>query len=297
MLDSEQMLFLAAYLQIDIPEIESMIKAKNKSILDMCAALVREEIELKECNDPRFCNGKLIIAQGIMKDLVNIMEGRVNNDAVVEQRKIKPRVADKTVNRVRSNSEAVLTNNKMTEQAMLEKLNIENNIMSSIEVCLRGYLNTSEIELRGGDIFHAIYSILRDLFWPDSDSQGFSFTCGPQKTPAGLGDNVNYHGLINVIPSNIFGPITETLVVFCLGTDNLNNRLEETIHAVGTHKFTNVIFVTSNWNMSALTGKNIKRSRDLMELKRAGTKFCFVLLSTCGTCFIPVSDCWRERYE
>ena len=74
MLHEELILFLAVELKIHSEKIRSMITAKDNSLMDECVAMVRQETEWKECNDPRFRNYRLIIAQGIIEDFGRLIE-------------------------------------------------------------------------------------------------------------------------------------------------------------------------------------------------------------------------------
>ena len=168
---------------------------------------------------------------------------------------------------------------------MFEIKNLENNLFRSIDENLGGLLKSAGIDI-SFEVAQSITTLLRQLF--AADSQGIDAGTF-KKPPKDLGDDDNDRGIINVMPAtNMTNNITDTLVVYCMGNDNLLNRLNDALIAVGKYDFKNVIFVTTKWDNSVVTGSNAQRLRDLMEFKRKKTKFCFIFVTTSGITAIPV---------
>ncbi len=133
-----------------------------------------------------------------------------------------------------------------------------------------------------GDVAYSIDDFITGLFAPDG-SGGF------KKAPKGYSGNTDSHGLFHVIPGGRETDLhSDTLVVYCMGSDNLLDRLVDTIIAVGKHGYRNVLFFTTKWDVSVVTGNNAKRLQDLMDFRAKGTRFCFILASTSGIAKIPV---------
>ena len=114
-------------------------------------------------------------------------------------------------------------------------------------------------------------------------------------TPKNIGDNDNSRPsksggiIIHVIPFTNQTPYdSDTLVVYCKGGDVLNNRLEQMLLAVAKRGYKKVFFLTSKWDVAAVTGNNIHRLQSLIELRQKGSNFCFILGSTSGISEIPV---------
>jgi hypothetical protein len=168
---------------------------------------------------------------------------------------------------------------------MFEIREMQGRLFNSMNNDLGGIFRSSGIGVPS-EVAHSIGEVLRDLFSPDP--QGSVDTVF-KKAPVNLGDTDNDRGIFNVLPAtNKAYDVTDTLVVYCLGSDNLLKRLVETIVAVSNHKFRNVIFVTTKWDISVVTDGNIDRLQKLFELKQAGSNFCFLLVSTIGVNEIPV---------
>ncbi len=154
----------------------------------------------------------------------------------------------------------------------------QHNIIRSIEENLGNIIHSSEIPL-SRDIIDIIAQILIETLDREiTDTTRETF----KKTPKNLDENT--HGEFNVLPStSSTRHITETLVVYCLGNDNLNNRLLETILCVDKHRFKHVVFITSKWDASSLTGKNVLNLQSLIRFRHDySTSFCFILVTTCG---------------
>ena len=169
------------------------------------------------------------------------------------------------------------------QREMLGKM--QSKLFDSIQRDLNGIFRSSGIGIPS-EIAHSIGTVLNDLFSIDPQS-----TAGVtlKKAPKDFGDKDNDRAIYNVIPgTNRARHKTDTLVVYCLGKDSLNTRLTGALDAVRGHRFENVIFVTSKWDISVITGNNAQRLLDLIEFSKDGTRFCFVLLSTSGISVIPV---------
>ena len=166
---------------------------------------------------------------------------------------------------------------------------MERKFSNSMQDNLNGIFSSSEMRI-SSEVAHSIGAVLNDLFsfpHPSKSSAGVTV----KKAPKDLGDTDEYNSrvLYNVIPgTHKTRQITDTLVIFCLGSDNLNTRLVDALIAVGKHSFKKVIFITSKWDISAITGNNAQRLQDLIEFMQAGTRFCFVLVSISGVSRIPV---------
>ncbi len=166
---------------------------------------------------------------------------------------------------------------------MFDLSDIQQNVMYSAQENLGAIFHTYELQV-SQDVVEAIQGVITGLFTPN-----YPKARAIKKTPDDFGNYDNERGIFNVIPSTIQSRrITDTLVVYCLGNDNLQNRLIDTIISVGKYRFKNVIFVTSKWDVSALSGNNVKRLQDLFEFKQKGTMFCFILVSIGGISGIPV---------
>ena len=166
---------------------------------------------------------------------------------------------------------------------MIEKM--QSKFFHSIQEDLDGIFRSSGMEI-SPEVSHSIGAVLHELFSLDPQNLAGVIL---KKAPKDLGDKYNDRGIFNVIPgANTTSRITDTLVIFCLGSDNLNTRLADFLIAVGKHRFKNVIFVTSKWDIAAITGNNTQRLQDLIEFRQAGSRFCFILVSTCGISMIPV---------
>ena len=126
-------------------------------------------------------------------------------------------------------------------------------------------------------------TVLSDLFKPNSDG---TFP----KPPKDFGDDYCGSGSISVMSSTGRTSPTnnDTLVAYCVDGDNLNSKLTKMLDAVRMNRFKNVFFLTSKWDVSAVTGNNIQRLQDLYELRQNGVDFCFVLVSISGASRIPV---------
>jgi len=85
---------------------------------------------------------------------------------------------------------------------------------------------------------------------------------------------------------------TNVLVVYCLGNDRLGKRLDDMLKAVELHGFRDIIFITSKWDLSAVTGSNYERFQKILKhmYRRPGYHhFSFILLSTHGISEIPLT--------
>ena len=134
-------------------------------------------------------------------------------------------------------------------------------------------LHKSQMELHP-EFALEIGSLIRELFDPRPDRLF-------KKPPADFGDR-NIGGF-NILPStNTSTYITDTLVVFCTGGDNLLNRIVDMIVMTSQRQFRTVLFITSKWDEAVLSGSNVSRWGNLCDLGNNGTKFCFILASLGG---------------
>ena len=170
---------------------------------------------------------------------------------------------------------------------MSEIRDMRDRLFNSMQENLDRIFHSSGLELPPG-VGRSIGEILDGLILTNPEGADI---LRHKKTPDNLGDDLNMRGHFNVIPAtNNPYDITDTLVVFCLGSDNLNKRVDDMLIAVGRHSFRNVIFVTTKWDISAVTGGNNPRLHDLIEFSQRpnGSQFCFIMLSTCGIGSFPV---------
>ena len=168
------------------------------------------------------------------------------------------------------------------QREMLGKM--QSKLFDSMQRDLRDIFYSSGIRIPP-KVAHSIGAVMQDIFSLDPQSPtGVTL----KKAPKDFGDKDD-QAIYNVIPgtNRIIHP-TDTLVVYCLGRDSLNTRLKGALDAVRRHRFEDVIFVTSKWDISVITGNNAQRLLDLIDFMQDGTRFCFVLLSTSGISMIPV---------
>jgi hypothetical protein len=168
---------------------------------------------------------------------------------------------------------------------MFDIRELQGKLFNSMGQDLNGIFRSTGINVPS-EVANSIGAVLHDLF--SANPQEATNTIF-KKAPNNLGDRDNSRGIFNVLPAtNKTYDISDTLVVYCTGNDNLLNRLVEMLIAVGNHNFRNVIFVTTKWDVSVVTGNNIDRLQKLFELRQAGSCFCFLLVSTFGVSEIPV---------
>jgi hypothetical protein len=166
---------------------------------------------------------------------------------------------------------------------MFEIGDIRYSVSRSINENLGVFLDKSNIRV-SPDVFDAVGALMREIFTPEiNGTNGVTFN----KPPKDLG---NYSGgNFNVMPSTATTRhITDTLFVYCMGSDNLLNRLSDTLIAVGKHNFRNVMFVTTKWDSAVVTGSNAQRLQDMIDYNQRETEFCFLLVTPCGISMIPV---------
>jgi len=172
-------------------------------------------------------------------------------------------------------------------------MELGDNFSSSIQENLGNIFRSSEMNV-SWEIANSIGSVLNDHFsFPFANQSSGSAKvkikkATVQKAPKNWRDEDDDRISHNEIPGIPTSHVTDTLVVYCLGSDNLSSRLMETLVAVGKHRFKNVIFVTSKWDASVVTGDNTQRLLHLNDFRRAGSVFCFVLVSTSGISEISV---------
>ena len=163
---------------------------------------------------------------------------------------------------------------------MLNTLEIEHNLMRSIQGNLGGMFHSAGVRL-SPEVLNSVSDMLCGMFAPSSQGEYE----GRGVTAPADSDKV----MFNVIPSNnTTSHVTDTLVVYCKGSDSLNNRLADMLIAANRHRFKNVIFVTTKWDSAMITGKNSQRLQDLFGLIENGASLCFILVSTSGVSIIPV---------
>jgi hypothetical protein len=151
----------------------------------------------------------------------------------------------------------------------------------SMEEHFSGILRSSKMEI-SSDAYKAVGDIMRSLFQLKPDG---TF----ERVPNYFGDDYSGRGVINIMPGTgtILHP-SDTLVVYCIGGDNLNRRLDEMLIAVGAHGYSKVIFLTTKWDALAVAGANIQKLHAIDGLrKRNGATFCFVLVTAFGISEIP----------
>ena len=164
---------------------------------------------------------------------------------------------------------------------MFNIMELRDDLSSSIQEDLDGIINSSRMEI-SREAAGLVSDVLSELFRLNPDGT-------IAKPPKDFGDNFEGHGVINIMPSTSdTRRITDTLVFYCMGSDNLNTKLADMLIAVGKYRFKNIFFVTSKWDVAAVTGNNIQRLHDIIELSQDFATFCFILESSAGISRIPV---------
>jgi len=107
------------------------------------------------------------------------------------------------------------------------------------------------------------------------------------------GDSSGSSNIINIYPGNNSSHIlTNTLVVYCTGSDNLHKRLDDTLSYLNrievsnyNHVFDSVTFITNKWDESVFNNNNYDRYEQMMERSERSSRstgFCFMLFSIGG---------------
>jgi hypothetical protein len=165
------------------------------------------------------------------------------------------------------------------DTTMFDSREMQDKLYSSMPDNLNDIFHSSKMDV-SPEIAHSICDTLRGLVSADGND---IINTTIKKAPQDLGDSEDGYGAYNVIPAkNKTSHRTDTLVVYCLGSDNLLDRLVDTIAAINDHPYRNVFFITSKWDTSVLTGKNKDRMQRFFEFSQAGTRFCFILVSMGG---------------